>query len=165
MKLILDYFRTSVWTIISFILVIFLILIPLASFLSYSFFTVDGLDINHEFSFSHIHAELDSGKNIPRIPPSTYQYSLEGVSGNMMWLCRLRHAGKQNDIAINELATDSYTQVDVEVSWIPTQLEGFTFSLIARNIGDEEIRNHTSYLKDRLSEPGRNINLTVQYGF
>ena len=69
------------------------------------------------------------------------------------------------DIAINELATDSYTQVDVEVSWIPTQLEGFTFSLIARNIGDEEIRNHTSYLKDRLSEPGRNINLTVQYGF
>ena len=49
----------------------------------------------------------------------------------MMWLCRLRHAGKQNDIAINELATDSYTQVDVEVSWIPTQLEGFTFSLIA----------------------------------
>ncbi|MDG2316502.1 MAG: TonB-dependent receptor [Gammaproteobacteria bacterium] len=122
-------------------------------------------DINHEFSFSHIHAELNSGKNIPRIPPSTYQYSLEGVSGNMMWLCRLRHAGKQNDIAINELATDSYTQFDVEVSWIPTQLEGFTFSLIARNIGDEEIRNHTSYLKDRLSEPGRNINLTVQYSF
>ena len=53
MKLILDYFRTSVWTIISFILVIFLILIPLASFLSYSFFTVDGLDINHEFSLEN----------------------------------------------------------------------------------------------------------------
>ena len=33
-----------------FILVIFLILIPLASFLSYSFFTVDGTDIIREFS-------------------------------------------------------------------------------------------------------------------
>ena len=50
MKLILSYFNTSIWTIISFLLVIFLILIPLASFLSYSFFTVDGTDIIHEFS-------------------------------------------------------------------------------------------------------------------
>ena len=53
MKIILDYFRTSIWTFISFVLVIFLILIPLASFLSYSFFTVDGLDINHEFSLDN----------------------------------------------------------------------------------------------------------------
>ena len=50
MKLIYNYFNTSIWTVISFILVIFLILIPLASFLSYSFFTVDGTDIIHEFS-------------------------------------------------------------------------------------------------------------------
>jgi len=50
MKLIYSYFNTSIWTVISFLVVIFLILIPLASFLSYSFFTVDGTDIIHEFS-------------------------------------------------------------------------------------------------------------------
>ena len=50
MNSILNYFNTSIWTIVSFVLVIFLILIPLASFLSYSFFTVDGTDIIHEFS-------------------------------------------------------------------------------------------------------------------
>ena len=50
MKLIYNYFNRSLWTVISFILVIFLILITLASFLSYSFFTVDGTDIIHEFS-------------------------------------------------------------------------------------------------------------------
>ena len=50
MKLIYSYFNTSIWTVVSFLLVIFLILIPLASFLSYSFFTVDGTDIIHEFS-------------------------------------------------------------------------------------------------------------------
>ena len=50
MNLISNYFNTSIWTIVSFILVIFLILIPLASFLSYSFFTVDGTDIIREFS-------------------------------------------------------------------------------------------------------------------
>ena len=50
MTSLLNYFSTSIWTIVSFILVIFLILIPLFSFLSYSFFTVDGTDIIHEFS-------------------------------------------------------------------------------------------------------------------
>ena len=50
MREVLNYFNTSIWTIISFILVISLILIPLGSFLSYSFFTVEGTDIIHEFS-------------------------------------------------------------------------------------------------------------------
>ena len=50
MKQVVNYLNTSVWTLISFILVISLILIPLASFLSYSFFTVEGTDIIHEFS-------------------------------------------------------------------------------------------------------------------
>ena len=53
MKIIFDYFSSSIWTLISFLLVIFLILIPLASFLSYSFFTVDGLEINHQFSLAN----------------------------------------------------------------------------------------------------------------
>ena len=53
MKSVIDYFSSSIWTIISFILIIFLILIPFGSFLSYSFFTVDGLDINHEFSLAN----------------------------------------------------------------------------------------------------------------
>ena len=50
MKSIINYFNTSIWTIISFLLVIVLILIPLASFLSYSFFTVEGVEIIHQFS-------------------------------------------------------------------------------------------------------------------
>ena len=53
MKSVIDYFSSSIWSIISFILIIFLILIPFGSFLSYSFFTVDGLDINHEFSLAN----------------------------------------------------------------------------------------------------------------
>ena len=38
---------------LSFIVVVLLILVPLASFLSYSFFTVDGLEINHELSLAN----------------------------------------------------------------------------------------------------------------
>ena len=122
-------------------------------------------DINHEFSFSTIDAVLATEGNIPRIPPSILQYVLEGTSENWLWLLRLKHSGKQSDIGTNELPTESYNTVDIEVSWIPSNYNGVTLSLLARNLGDEEIRNHTSYLKDRMPEPGRNINLTLQYGF
>ena len=47
---IINYFQSSIWTIISFIMVTIIILIPLLSFLSYSFFTVDNVEIIHEFS-------------------------------------------------------------------------------------------------------------------
>ena len=53
MNFLINYFKSSIWTILSFIFVILLILVPLASFLSYSFFTVDGLEINHELSLSN----------------------------------------------------------------------------------------------------------------
>ena len=47
---IINYFQSSIWTIVSFIMVTIIILIPLLSFLSYSFFTVDNVEIIHEFS-------------------------------------------------------------------------------------------------------------------
>ena len=47
---IINYFQSSIWTIVSFITVTIIILIPLLSFLSYSFFTVDNVEIIHEFS-------------------------------------------------------------------------------------------------------------------
>ena len=40
-----------------------------------------------------------------------------------------------------------------------------TVSLLAKNLGNEDIRNHTSWLKDKLPEPGRDYNLSVQYSF
>ena len=53
MIFLLNYFKGSIWTILSFTFVILLILVPLASFLSYSFFTVEGLEIKHELSLSN----------------------------------------------------------------------------------------------------------------
>ena len=53
MSFLINYFKGSIWTILSFIFVILLILFPLASFMSYAFFTVDGLEINRELSLSN----------------------------------------------------------------------------------------------------------------
>ena len=53
MSFLINYFKGSIWTILSFVFVILIILVPLASFLSYSFFTVEGLEINHDLSLSN----------------------------------------------------------------------------------------------------------------
>ena len=53
MNFLINYFKSSIWTFLSFSVVILLILVPFSIFLSYSFFTVDGLEINHELSLAN----------------------------------------------------------------------------------------------------------------
>ena len=62
---IINYFQTSIWTIVSFIMVTIIILIPLLSFLSYSFFTVDNVEIIHEFSLYNFKEFLTGEIYIP----------------------------------------------------------------------------------------------------
>ena len=65
MNNIISYFKTSYWTILSFLLVTIIILIPLISFLSYSFFTVDNVEIVHEFSLTNFKEFLSGEIYIP----------------------------------------------------------------------------------------------------
>ena len=69
---IINYFQSSIWTIVSFIMVTIIILIPLLSFLSYSFFTVDNVEIIHEFSLYKSKIKLPItekiGKEIVTLP-------------------------------------------------------------------------------------------------
>ena len=65
MNNIISYFKTSYWTILSFLLVTIIILIPLISFLSYSFFTVDNVEIVHEFSLTNFREFLNGEIYIP----------------------------------------------------------------------------------------------------
>ena len=62
---IINYFQSSIWTIVSFIMVTIIILIPLLSFLSYSFFTVDNVEIIHEFSLYNFKEFLTGEIYIP----------------------------------------------------------------------------------------------------
>jgi iron complex outermembrane receptor protein len=85
----------------------------------------------------------------------------------------IENVADQNDVALNdageehddELATDGYTSVDIAASWKPAVYEGLTLTATVRNLTDEEIRHHTSPLKDKLPEAGQDIRLTARYKF
>ncbi|MEE2683531.1 MAG: TonB-dependent receptor [Pseudomonadota bacterium] len=120
-------------------------------------------DVSNSFMISKVDGKLSGGGYVPRIPPLNFQYTLDAMSDNWLYTLRYRHSDKQDSLALNEMLTDSYNRLDFEVRYEASN--GVVVSMLARNIGDEDIRNHTSWLKDKLPEPGRDYNLSVQYSF
>jgi Outer membrane receptor proteins, mostly Fe transport len=77
-----------------------------------------------------------------------------------------RLVAEQDDVAAFELPTDGYTLLNASVEWRPFA-EARDVSVIAgvRNITDEEARAHTSFLKDLVPLPGRNVRFAIRAGF
>jgi len=97
----------------------------------------------------YVHARDTRNDNyLPRISPlrlgAGLQYQLNGLSARLDVL----RAFNQNNTAENELATDGYTNVTALVAYkLPVK---FNIELFAKanNLLNEEIREHTSFLKD-----------------
>ena len=113
-----------------------------------------------------VSAELDSGQNVPRLPPGH-----DGVSVAWMWRAwqadmSYVHAHAQNKAGVNEAATAAYNRVDASISRDFT-LAGTVYTAIlkGRNLADEEIRSSASFIRDYAPEAGRNIELALRVSF
>ncbi len=78
---------------------------------------------------------------------------------------RVHLVDDQDRLAPRELKTDGYEKLDVSVDWTPPQVDGLTLSFAAENLTDEEIRHHSSDLKDLAPQAGRDLSLTLLYAF
>ena len=77
-----------------------------------------------------------------------------------------RHVFAVDEIAENESASDSYNIWNMYLSF-PLSFAHSELKLILKlkNILDEEIRPHTSFLKDVAPQPGRGAELGVRWEF
>jgi len=108
---------------------------------------VDNLDLTVRGDYVHAR-DTRNNDYLPRISPlrlgAGLQYALNGFSARLDVL----RAFNQNNTAENELATDGYTNVTALVAYkLPVK---FNIELFAKanNLLNEEIREHTSFLKD-----------------
>ena len=71
----------------------------------------------------------------------------------------------QNKIEAHETPTDGYTSVDASAIFhVYRGDEGdVDVALIATNLTDEVERNHISFVKDFVLQPGRSFRLMVHY--
>ena len=108
----------------------------------------------------------NNGGNLPRIPAKSATFGFEYEGGNFGASGTLRLVDDQSKLAENERLTRGYSEINLDILWRPYgEDHDLTLRLQGKNLGNAERRVHTSFLKDLLPMPGRNIKLSVTYGF
>jgi iron complex outermembrane receptor protein len=120
-----------------------------------------GIDGRYDF----VHARFDDaeGGNVPRIPPHRAGAGLYYRDAN--WLARLGflHAFDQDRIGVNETPTEGYTLVNADLAYTfklnseAGLVPEMTIGLKGENLLDDDVRNHVSFKKDEVLQPGRTI--------
>ena len=114
-----------------------------------------------------IHGELDSGANVPRLPPARIGASLSWTSDSWHISGSVLDAADQTRAGDNEEETAGYTRWDAGVEYRLSAGDDSELVLFAKlkNISDEEIRLSTSFLRDVAPEPGRSLEAGVRFVF
>jgi len=149
--------------------------LPVAQFTSFAA-TFKGLEADGRFNIAdnldltirgdYVRAgNRDNGEPLPRITPLRLGAGLQYQKNSLGARLDVLHAFKQDRIAENELATDGYTNVSALVTYkLPTRLNLELYAK-ANNLLNQEIREHSSFLKDMAPQGGRAILLGLRTDF
>jgi len=114
-----------------------------------------------------VDAKFTNGGDVPRIVPArnmfTARYTLDDFSARLL----VKDVKRQTSVAPGESTTDGFTLVNADASWSYgfNDATRLTLTAFARNLTDEVARNHTSFVKDQVPLPGRNIGVRVRLSF
>ncbi len=112
-----------------------------------------------------VHGEEDSdGAYLPYVPPWRLGIGLHGGWKEFDAGIDAIFADDQDKVARNELPTESYTLVNANLSYTFAE-SGLYMFLRGTNLLDEDIRQHTSPLKDLVPLPGRSVHVGLRYEF
>ena len=121
--------------------------------------------IHMRFFTDFVNAEEDAtGANLPLIPPQRLGLGLHGGWGKFDASIDAIFADDQTDVAENELPTEGYTLLNASLSYTFDE-PGLYLFLRGSNLLDEDIRQHTSPLKDLVPLPGRSVHFGLRYDF
>ncbi len=113
-----------------------------------------------------VRAELESGANVPRIPPRSFTLGLEGESDRFRARAEWVNVADADDPAAFETPTEGYDLINASVSFRPVaDNDLLVVRLEGRNLIDEEARVHSSFVKDLLPRPGRSVRLVLSSRF
>jgi len=127
--------------------------------------TVGNFDIKADALAEYVRATTDAG-NLPRIPPLSILTGIEAESDAFKFRGELDYAAAQNDIAAFEVPTDDYALVNLFATWRPDVGEqDVAMKISVLNLFDEDARQHTSFLKDIVPLPGRNVRFSMSAAF
>ncbi|MDO9393635.1 MAG: TonB-dependent receptor [Methylotenera sp.] len=125
---------------------------------------VDNLDLTLRGDYVRA-SNQDNSEALPRITPLRLGAGLRYQKNSVGARLDVLHAFSQTRTAVNELPTDSYTNVSALVSYkLPTKLNVELFAK-ANNLLNQEIREHASFLKDISPAGERSLILGLRSDF
>jgi len=110
-----------------------------------------------------VRAEFESGENLPRIPPQRFGVGVHYRGDRLGVGAEARFVDDQDRLAENETLTDGHTLFNANFSY-RFFFDSYFLDVIVRgtNLTDEDARLHTSFVKDTVPLPGRNVGLMVR---
>ena len=118
-------------------------------------------DLSTDGLVEYVRAKTETG-NLPRIPPLSTLVGLEAESDRLKLRGEWEYVSEANDLAAFELPTDDYNLVNAFLTWkAPAGAQDVALRFSVLNIFDAEARQHSSFLKDLVPQPGRNFRFSI----
>ena len=119
------------------------------------------------FTGDYVAAEFSGGADVPRLPPLRAGLELNWQGEISTAWVSVQRADKQDSPGQLETKTDGYVRWDAGVDrrWQVGEGGELLAFVKLKNIGDEEIRLSTSFLRNYAPEPRRSLEMGMRYGF
>jgi iron complex outermembrane receptor protein len=100
-----------------------------------------------------------AGGNLPRISPARLGFEADYKRGAWTGYGTLLRVFRQDRVAVLESETPGYTRLDAGIEYVLKQSDIVTTTLFLRgsNLLDQDMRAHTSFIKDFAPMPGRSV--------
>jgi len=109
--------------------------------------------------------DVEEEDYLPRIPPLSALIGIEASTKFVDLRAELEFAAAQNRVTENELPTEGYTLWNAYLSIRPFEDKSLSIELRGTNLTNADARQHTSFLKDLLPLPGRNVKVSLRAEF
>ncbi len=121
-------------------------------------------DLTLSFGRDSVAGEFRDDSNIPRMTPDRNIYGISYSENDLELKLNLKDVESQRDIGTNETVTSGFSMLDFHAVKTFTfgKKQTATVSFFAKNLLDEVARNHSSFVKDEVPLPGRNLGIKLQ---
>ena len=116
----------------------------------------------------HVRGKLrDSGGDLPRIPADRLGVRLDqGFTPALNGQLEFYRVQRQDELADYESETGGYNMLGASLGYSGSLNQtDYLLYLKANNLLDEKARQHTSFIKDEVLLPGRNLTVGVRLAF
>lgn len=128
--------------------------------------SIASYDMSINGMFDYVRGKLKTGGDLPRIPPLRAGIGITIEKSDWQFNALTMRYLPQNNVAAFESATMGYTLVNLDMNYRYYSGPGeWLFFIRATNLLDDDIVNHTSFIKDIAPEAGRSINIGTRISF